>query len=110
MGTDGLLSVDQHFRDAHMSGNGLPTIIHEYEVHARVEPGTRRVASIEAVPRVLPWVECPAAVASAGRLAGRSLANAREEVRADFRGTSTCTHLNDQLRGLADVVELAGLL
>lgn len=107
---DGLVTVDQHFRDLHVSGEGRPTVLHEYEVHARVEPGTWRVVEIEAVPRVLPWLECPAAVASAKRLVGRSLADVRTEVRAEFRGTSTCTHLNDQLRSLADVVAVTPLL
>ncbi|UGQ12790.1 DUF2889 domain-containing protein [Yinghuangia sp. ASG 101] len=108
--SDGLLTVDQHFRDMHVSGEGRATVLHEYEVHARVEPGTWRVVDIEAVPRVLPWVECPAAVASARRLIGRSLADVRTEVREEFRGTSTCTHLNDQLRSLADVVSIADLM
>ncbi|HSA52489.1 MAG TPA: DUF2889 domain-containing protein [Yinghuangia sp.] len=107
---DGLMTVDQHFRDLHISAEGRPTIVHEYEVHARVEPGTWRVVDIEAVPRVLPWLECPAAVASARRLIGRSLVDVRTEVRAEFRGTSTCTHLNDQLRSLADVVALGPLV
>lgn len=107
---DGLLTIDQHFRDLHVSAEGRPTVVHEYEVHARVEPGTWRVVDIEAVPRVLPWVECPAAVASAGRLVGRSLTDVRSEVRAEFRGTSTCTHLNDQLRSLADVLSLTPLI
>lgn len=107
---DGLLTVDQHFRDLHVSAEGRPTVLHEYEVHARVEPGTWRVVHIAAVPRVLPWRECPAAVASAARLVGRSLADARTVVREEFRGTTTCTHLNDQLRSLADVVAVAPLV
>jgi Protein of unknown function (DUF2889) len=62
-----------------------------------------RVVTCEATPRVLPWTECPEAAASAGRLAGMSLAGLRPDVRAQFVGPSTCTHLNDVLRGLEDV-------
>ena len=54
-------------------------------------------------PRVLPYVECPSAAASAARLAGQDLDALRERVRADFVGTTTCTHLNDLLRSLEDV-------
>ena len=62
-----------------------------------------RVLTCEATPRVLPWVECPEAAASAGRLAGMSVMGLRPDVRAQFVGPSTCTHLNDVLRGLEDV-------
>jgi hypothetical protein len=106
---DGALwAVESHFRDSHVSAEGRETVIHEYEVRARIEPGTWQVREARAVPRVLPWLECPVAADSAARLVGRSLRDIRREVRVDFRGTSTCTHLNDQLRSLADVVALAG--
>lgn len=107
VGADGLLEVRSHFRDSHLDGSGRETVIHEYDVDARVEPGTWRVRAAEATVRVLPWRECPAAAGSAERLVGRSLVHLREEVRRDFRGPSTCTHLNDQLRSLADVPVLA---
>lgn len=104
----GVVRVDSHFRDSHLGEDGRETVIHEYEVRAVVEPETWRVLEASATPRVLPWQECPAAAGSAGRLEGRSLLDIRQEVRTDFRGISTCTHLNDQLRSLADVVTLAG--
>ena len=45
-----------------------------------------------------------------GRLAARDLASLRAGVRAEFLGATTCTHLNDMLRALADVGVLgAGL-
>jgi hypothetical protein len=52
---------------------------------------------------VLPWQECPQAIGSAPRLVGHTLAGLRPYVRGEFIGTSTCTHLNDVLRGLTDV-------
>jgi len=68
------------------------------------------VFDIGARAHVLPWVECPGALASATRLSGMPVAELRDHVRREFRGTSTCTHLNDTLRSLGDVnVLIAGL-
>jgi hypothetical protein len=79
-------------------------------VLATVDVATSTVVEATATPRVLPWFECPEAAASAGRLAGRTLKSLRAGVRAEFLGASTCTHLNDMLRALADVAVIgAGL-
>lgn len=102
--------VDVMFRDSHADDDGLETSIHEYAVDAEVDGRTRTVAGIEAAPRVLPWVECPAAADSATRLVGRPLADLRSHVRETFTGITTCTHLNDVLRGLADVDALVDRL
>lgn len=101
------LRVYAWFRDTFQFPGGEQTIVHEYEVDARVAPGSWTIAEATATPRVLPWSECPQAASSAGRLAGRCLPDLREQVRTDFVGISTCTHLNDQLRSLADVIALA---
>ena len=100
-------AVHAWFRDTYRSAAGDETIIHEYQVDARVEPDTWRIVEISAIPRVLPWIECPQAAASAGRLVGATLHELRTDVRNEFVGTSTCTHLNDQLRSLTDVIALA---
>ncbi|HVU71410.1 MAG TPA: DUF2889 domain-containing protein [Mycobacteriales bacterium] len=107
---DGEIRVTSWFRDSHMSAEGRPTVIHEYDVEltAAVETGVVRTAT--AVARSLPWVECPSAVSSAGRLVGRNLADLRADVRRELTGIGTCTHLNDQLRSLADVPALASNL
>jgi hypothetical protein len=102
------LAVHSWFRDTYHVGDGEERIIHEYALDAQVEPGTSRLLQVSADPRVLPWLECPTAAASAARLTGTSVQGLRNRVRADFTGTSTCTHLNDALRMLADVVLLAG--
>jgi hypothetical protein len=104
---DGLVRVDVFFRDSHMDGDGIETAVHEYTVAVTVDPEELRVVTCEATAHVLPWRECPEAVASAGRLAGMPVAALRPEVRARFVGPSTCTHLNDVLRGLEDVEWLA---
>lgn len=104
------IDVNSVFRDSHVDENGMETVVHEYLVHAKVDPETLLVLECAAEVRVLPWVECPAAAASASRLVGRSVRELRAGVRADFTGISTCTHLNDQLRSLADVPRLLELL
>lgn len=98
--------VSVFFRDTHMSGEGVETIVHEYAVDVTVDAATRTVVTIEARADVLPWMECPGALGSAARLAGQPLADLRPWVRETFTGTSTCTHLNDVLRGVADVDHL----
>jgi hypothetical protein len=105
----GTWAVDAHFRDSYVDDEG-ETVVHEYTVLARVDARTETVLEAEATPRVLPWFECPEAAASARRLAGRSLASLRAGVRAEFLGATTCTHLNDMLRALADVAILAARL
>lgn len=109
-GDDATLVVDSGFRDSYMCVDGVETVIHEYTVTATVDARTMTVVAAEATPRVLPWVECPVAAASGTRVAGRRVEELRSVVRTEFTGTTTCTHLNDQLRSLADVAALARLL
>jgi Protein of unknown function (DUF2889) len=106
-----LASIDVLFRDSHVDEDGTETIVHEYTVAATVDTRDGILTSCSATPRVLPWVECPAAALSARRLAGLPVAGLRRHVRDTFLGTSTCTHLNDTLRSLEDIpalLELAG--
>jgi hypothetical protein len=86
------------------------TIAHENAVRARIEPTTLEILEIEATARALPWVECEVAPVRARRLVGLPLSGLRSNVRASFTGTLTCTHLNDTLRSLEDVVALAARL
>jgi hypothetical protein len=104
------LVVSAMFRDTHVDSQGIETVLHEYELAMDVDAETMIVRGCAARPRTLPWPECPAAAASAERLAGQSVEGLRRLVRQEFRGTSTCTHLNDLLRSLADVDVLARAL
>jgi hypothetical protein len=97
---------DSHFRDSYRDEHGTETVLHEYLVDGWLEEGARTIGGAQAEARVLPWIECPAAIASAERLAGRSLGELRREVRTEFVGTSTCTHLNDMFRFLTDLLPL----
>jgi hypothetical protein len=101
------LAIDAMFRDTHVDPyDGLETVVHEYSLEARVDPESLVVLACEATARVLPWSECPRAAASAGRLVGRSVGELRRFVRRELVGTTTCTHLNDLLRSLADIAPL----
>jgi hypothetical protein len=102
--------VDVHFRDSYVDPEGAESVVHEYSVYGTVDLFHGQVVEMEAVAQVLPWMECPGALASAGRLAGVPLSDLRDRVRREWTGASTCTHLNDTLRSLGDVPTLAATL
>jgi hypothetical protein len=104
------VSIDAMFRDTYVRGDGHETIIHEYTLTATVDSDSGVILRSEAVPRVLPWQECPGAVASARRITGMTLDDLHFRVRKELAGTSTCTHLNDLLRSVADARALIGLV
>ncbi|QCQ92913.1 DUF2889 domain-containing protein [Rhodococcus sp. SGAir0479] len=99
---DDAVHIAAMFRDTYCGIDGVETVIHEYEldVVADADGGTIRTAT--ATPRVLPWSDCPGAVASAGDLVGMTLADVESRVRRELRGVRTCTHLNDLLRSIGD--------
>ena len=99
---------DAHFRDSHMDQDGTEWVVHEYSASGAFDTVGGQVLDIGAVAHVLPWMECPGAVASAERLSGMQIAELRTRVRREFTGTSTCTHLNDTLRSLGDLEALVG--
>jgi len=100
------IAVDVLFRDSHMGADGRETIVHEYTLAGRIDRERLEIVALEAEPRVLPWVECPLAAASARDLCGQPLDGLRSHVRAELTGRETCTHLNDSLRSLEDVIAL----
>jgi Protein of unknown function (DUF2889) len=104
-----LANIDVLYRDSHVDEDGTETIVHEYTVSATVDTSDGVLVSCSAAPRVLPWVECPAAALSASRLVGLPVSGLRRHVRDTFLGTSTCTHLNDTLRSLEDIPALLKL-
>jgi hypothetical protein len=104
------VGIDAMFRDTYVRSDGVETIIHEYTLAAEVDTNTGVIAESVATPRVLPWQECPGAVASAQRIAGMTLSDLHFRVRQELSGTSTCTHLNDLLRSVADVAALVHLV
>ena len=101
----GKVGIDAHFRDSHADAAGRETIC--MSITSRLPPHPRHIRLITADPHVLPWPECPAAAAGTSRLAGVELSTLPAHVRDTFTGASTCTHLNDMVRALADVPALA---
>lgn len=100
------LDVVAHFRDSYADPDGVERGLHGYAVTGRIAAdGT--VEALDATGVVLPWPECWRATASTERLLGLSLGDIDQAVKTGMVGLGTCTHLNDTLRALADVAELA---
>lgn len=104
---DERIVIDAAFQDSATTPSGGRAVVHEYTLSATADAQSLRVLSVEAEPRVLPFVECPSATANLSRLLGTPLPELREKVLAELRGTVGCTHLNDALRALAEVPALA---
>jgi hypothetical protein len=104
------IRIDGMFRDTSADGNGVEGVLHEYTVTAAVDPGTWRVVESAAVPRSLPYRECPQAAQSAGQLVDWDVRDLRRLVSREMRGPTTCTHLNELYRTFADVASLAAHL
>ncbi len=99
--TSGGLQVEHHLRDSYADAD-TEQVMHEYLVEATFDD-ERRLATLRVDPRVLPWRECPGAVASAQHIVGVALDEIAAEVRKELAGATTCTHLDSTLRALADV-------
>jgi hypothetical protein len=106
----GRAGIDAMFRDTYVRADGAETIIHEYTLAATVDTDSGVIVESEATPRVLPWQECPGAVASASTITGMTLCELHFRVRKELSGTSTCTHLNDLLRSVGDAEALIARL
>jgi len=98
------------FRDTSADADGAEGVLHEYTVTAAVDPGTWRVVESDAIPRSLPYPECPQAAGSGGQLVGSDVRDLRRLVSREMRGPTTCTHLNELYRTFADVASLAAHL
>jgi hypothetical protein len=101
-----VIVIDSAFQDSASTPQGGRAVVHEYLLRVTADPGSLRVLSIDAEPRVLPHMECPSATTNLGRLLDSPLPQLREKVLAELRGTAGCTHLNDALRALAEVPSL----
>jgi hypothetical protein len=108
--TGSQILVDAMFRDTYVRTDAQETIVHEYTLTAAVDAETSVIADSRAVAQVLPWQECPKAMESAARITGMTLQELHFRVRNELTGTSTCTHLNDLLRSVADAIALIPIL
>jgi Protein of unknown function (DUF2889) len=98
-----LVVIDSSFQDSAGDDQHRRVAVHEYSLHATADRRTGRLLSLDAVPRVLPFLECPDAAAKAVAVVGAPLAELRAVVLARLAKTEGCTHLNDALRALAEV-------
>ena len=102
-----LIRVDAHFQDSARLPSGGREAVHEYLLSATVDAAAMMLCDVTADPRILPFVECPAAILNIRRLVGTPLASLRQTVLSELARTEGCTHLNDMLRSLAEVPQLA---
>lgn len=107
---DDVVRVDSYFRDSRLDPDGTETSVHEYDVEVVATSGALRIAEITVRARTLPGPDCPGAVASAQDVVGTTLPELRATVRQRLRDSHSCTHLDDQLRALADAPFLLGEL
>jgi hypothetical protein len=107
---DDLLRFDLGFQDSGSNPRGSRTAIHEYRVHGEIDERSFRLVTLQALPLILPFVECPGAAIKATRLIGMDVSGFRKAVPEVLASTLGCTHLNDVLRALADVPALARML
>jgi Protein of unknown function (DUF2889) len=101
-----LPEVRATFRDSYADPDGIERKLHEWIIEARLDEAAAQFGEIHAEPGRLPWAECPFAGHSAERLHGLRPDQIEATVAADFTGTTTCTHLNDTLRGLTELPDL----
>lgn len=103
------LAIDVGFQDSGTQPDSADRIaIHEYHVVAKTKDG--RLSELKVDPRILPFQECPGAVAHTKLMLTRPLADLRAEVLATLPGILGCTHLNDVLRSMAEVPAMAAHL
>ncbi len=101
------LAVDAMFRDTSVDPDGTERVVHEYALTATLDADQLVFVAARADPRALPFpTDCPAAAASASVLVGQPLAGLRRAVPRLASGPSSCTHLNDLMRSLADIEAL----
>ncbi len=103
----GEILIDSCFQDSTTSPQGGRVAVHEYLLRAVADARTLEIKSITPEPRILPFWECPGAVANVQKLVGSTLPQIRSNVLDLLRGPAGCTHLNDALRALAEVPRLA---
>ena len=102
----GAFRVDAHFRDCCTDVRLGISAVHEYSLDATIDAEDLRVTDLMAIPRALPFPECPLAASNVAWLIGQDLTDLRSGVVEILHGIDCCTHLNDALRALADVSAL----
>ena len=107
---DGAIRIEASFQDSAPRPDGGRAALHEYVLHVSVDAASQTITGLEPEPRVLPFWDCPGAIANALKLVGTPLGHIRDTVLSDLRGPKGCTHLNDALRALGEVPGLIGFM
>ncbi|HMO76073.1 MAG TPA: DUF2889 domain-containing protein [Sphingopyxis sp.] len=107
---EGVLKIDAAFQDSGPNPEETRTAIHEYRVYAEIDEASGTLLSLQALPLILPFRECPGASMKASRMIGQNVGDFRQAVLDTLAGTIGCTHLNDVLRAFADIPALARML
>jgi hypothetical protein len=96
------------FRDTVGEADGSEMVLHEYAVTGRLEwtDDGVRITSLNADPKVLPFVDCPAAAAKVVALDGQLVSDLPRSVPEVLFGVASCTHLNDLLRSIGGMAPL----
>jgi hypothetical protein len=106
----GVVQIDATFQDSAALPDGRRRGLHEYVIRGTADAQGQALLSLQALPHILPYPECPAATVNMHALVGTPLANMRAIVLTMLRKTAGCTHLNDGLRALAEVPRLIASL
>jgi hypothetical protein len=104
------IEINAAFQDSSTLPDGRRMAVHEYTLSAKADLKTGELSSIEAIPHVLPFGECPGAVANIQRLVGAPISELRTIVLERLAKTAGCTHLNDAMRALAEAPTLVAKL
>lgn len=95
---------------ARVEGPEYRALYHEYRGKAVIRPESFVLEEMTLTQGSLPFGTCLGALGSGDKLVGLSLAEFRNTVLQVLPGTAGCTHLNDALRSLQDVVGMSGRL
>jgi hypothetical protein len=85
-------------------------LFHEYRLTALIDPAGLILREIEVTPAILPFRTCLIAPDTAKAMIGHPIANFGALVPKILPGIAGCTHLNDVLRAMQDIVGMARTL
>jgi hypothetical protein len=106
----GRIHIDSSFQDSASAPDGGRVAVHEYRLLGTADAASGTLLSLDATPGTLPYKECPAAPVNLRALIGTPLHMLRAAVLVTLRKSAGCTHLNDAVRALAEVPQLAARL
>ena len=99
-----------YFQDTASRADGSRVAVHEYCLQATIDTVSGTLTRLDAEPHILPYPECPNAIANLDRLIGTPVKELRTTVLKRLARIEGCTHLNDAVRSLAEVPVLANYL